>query len=180
MALPLNAGTYVVDKMHSTVEFTVKHLGLAKVRGRFDDFDATLTVGDGLAATSVDATVAMASVNTGNSDRDAHLAGTDFFGVETAPKMTFRSATIGGSANAYKLAGELTIRGITKPVTLDVEFNGQETNPFTKGTHIGFSATGEISRGDFGISFNVPLGGDAFMVSDKVKIELELEFVPAA
>lgn len=179
MALPLTPGSYVIDKAHSNVEFTVKHLGLARVRGRFEDFDATIKVGDDLTTTSVEATVALASVNTSNSDRDAHLKGTDFFSVETASKMMFRSASVSGSTGAYKLAGELTLRGITKQVTLDVDFNGTEKNPFTQGTQIGFSATGEIMRSDFGITFNVPLGGDQFLVSDKVKIELELEFVPS-
>ena len=122
--LPLAAGTWTADPNHSNVGFTVRHLGLSKVRGRFEDVTATVVVGPDLASTSVTAEIDMASVSTGNTDRDAHLASSDFFNAEKNPKMTFRSTSIEGSGEEYTLVGDLTLNGITKPVELEVEFFG--------------------------------------------------------
>ena len=177
MSLPINAGTWSLDKVHSTVEFVVKHLGLSNVRGRFGTFDATLVVGGDLASTKVTATVPLSSVDTNNADRDNHLKSTDFFGVDANPTMTFASNAITGSGDDYTMKGDLTINGVTKPVSFEVEFNGTETNPMSQKTHAGFSAKAEIKRSDFGIDFNAPLGADKFLISDKVKVELELQFV---
>ncbi len=178
MALPLATGTWNIDKSHSAVEFSVRHLGLTNVRGRFDTFDGAIVVGDALADTKVNAVIQLSSINTNSADRDAHLKGTDFFGVETHTDMVFESTGIEGSGDEYKLHGNLTMRGITKPITLDVEFGGVEASPFDKKPRAGFSAEGSVSRKDFGIDFNVPLGGDKLMVGDKIKINLELELLP--
>ena len=178
MSLPLTPGTWNIDKSHSAVEFSVRHLGLTNVRGRFDSFDGAITVGDTLADTKVNAVIELSSINTNSADRDAHLKGTDFFGVETHVDMVFESTGIEGSGEEYKLHGNLTMRGITKPITLDVEFGGVEASPFDQKPRAGFSAEGSLSRKDYGIDFNVPLGGDKLMVGDKVKINLELELLP--
>jgi polyisoprenoid-binding protein YceI len=175
--LPLDAGGWHVDTAHSGVEFTIRHLGLSKVRGRFTDFTATLHVGDSLPTTSLEATIELASVDTSNADRDAHLRSTDFFGVETNPQMVFRSTSIIEGSDGYVLAGELTLNGISNPVTLDVEFNGVEVYPMDQKRHAGFSATGTISRREYGIDFEVPLGVDKVALGDKVKVELEIQVV---
>jgi polyisoprenoid-binding protein YceI len=176
-SLPLASGTWNADPSHSTVGFTVRHLGLAKVRGRFDDVEASLVVGDDLVTSSVNAVINMGSVSTGNPDRDGHLQSSDFFNSEANPTMQFNSTAITGSDGEYSLAGDLTINGITQQVELDVEFFGTSVFPMDQSTRAGFSATGSISRKDFGIEFNVPLGGDKVMISDKVAIELDLQLV---
>lgn len=177
MSLPLASGTWNVDKAHSSVEFSVKHLGLTNVRGRFDSFDSALVVGGSLADTVINATIALSSINTNNADRDNHLKGTDFFGVESNAEIGFKNTSIEQKGSDYKLIGELTLRGITKPITLDIDFGGVEPSPFDQKPRAGFSAEGILSRKDFGIEFNVPLGGDKFLISDKVKLQLELQFV---
>lgn len=178
--LPLAAGTWTADVNHSTVGFVVRHLGLSKVRGRFEGFSASVTVGDDLAGTSVAADVDMSTARTGNADRDAHLASSDFFNAEANPTMSFRSTSISGEGEEYQMAGDLTINGITKPIELDVEFFGTEIAPMDQSTRAGFSATGSLSRGDFGIEFNMPLGGDKMLISDKVAIELDVQLIAAS
>jgi polyisoprenoid-binding protein YceI len=159
----------------------VRHLGLAKVRGSFATFDSTLTVGDDLATTAVRATIDVSSVDTANADRDAHLRTTDFFDAETHPTMEFTSTQIAGTPEAgYRLVGDLALHGVTRPVELDVEFFGTSVFPMDQSERAGFTATGSISRKDFGIEFNVPLGGDKFMVSDTVNIELNIQLVAPA
>jgi len=175
--LPLTPGAWALDKNHSGVFFVVRHLGLSNVRGRFDGFDATLKVGSDLEDVSVTADVDLTTVDTNNADRDAHLRSTDFFGTDAHPVMTFRSTSITGAGENYELAGDLTIAGITKSVTLDVEFNGTETFPGDQSTHAGFSATGQIKRSDFGIDFGIIPGAEKIMLGDKIKIELDLQFV---
>lgn len=172
--LPL--GDWTADPSHSSVEFVVRHLGLSKVRGRFSDFSAELSVGDGPAETSVTATVQLGSVNTGDGGRDEHLKSTDFFSVESSPVMTFVSSSIDGEGDDYTMTGDLTLAGTTRQVTLDVEFEGQGGDPWG-GTRAGFSASAELSRKDFGIDFNIPLDGGGFVIGDKVKVELDLQFV---
>jgi len=175
--LPLAAGTWTADPAHTTVGFVVRHLGLSKVRGRFDGVSAQLVVGDDLASSSVSAEIEMGTVRTGNADRDAHLASSDFFNAETNPTMTFVSRRIAGADDTYTLIGDLTINGITKPVELDVEFFGTSVAPMDQSTRAGFSATGTLSRKDFGIEFNVPVGGDKMLISDKVTLELDVQLV---
>jgi polyisoprenoid-binding protein YceI len=174
--LPLAAGHWTVDHNHSGILFTVRHLGLSNVRGRFGQFEATLDVGDALDQVSVSATVDLSSVDTNNADRDAHLRGTDFFDTDQHPEMTFRSTAIVGAGEDYELRGDLTIAGTTKEIVLDVEFHGTETYPIDQSTHAGFTATGQIRRSDFGIDFGI-VAGEKLMLSDKVKIELDLQFV---
>lgn len=164
----------VAETMHSEVGFTVRHLGLSKVRGRFNRFDATVSVGDDLSTTTIEANVELASVDTNNEDRDNHLRSTDFFGVEANPLMTFRSTSI----EAGRIVGDLTINGTTRSVEFDFEFHGVATDAYEM-TRAGFSASGQITRSQFGIDFNAPLGMDGMLIGDKVNIELEIQLVEA-
>jgi polyisoprenoid-binding protein YceI len=179
--LPLTSGRWTIDPAHTDVGFTVRHLGLAKVRGRFDDVSGNVEIGSDVGDTRVEAVIALGSVSTGNADRDGHLRSSDFFNAEANPKMVFTSTAVTGDADEYTLVGELTINGVTRPVELDVEFFGTSEFPMDQSTRAGFSATGELSRKDFGIDFNMPLGGDKVMISDKVALELDVQLVaPAA
>lgn len=174
--LPLAPGRWELDHSHSGVLFTVRHLGLSNVRGRFAAFGAHLDVGTTLDDVSIRAEVDLSSVDTNNADRDAHLRGTDFFDTEQHPAMTFRSTSINGAGEDYELRGDLTIVGVTRELVLDVEFHGTEVFPGDRRTHAGFSATGQIRRSDFGIDFGI-VAGEKILLSDKVKIELDLQFV---
>lgn len=174
--LPLAPGHWTVDHHHSGVLFIVRHLGLSNVRGRFDQFDATLDVGDTLDKVSVSATIDLSSVDTNDADRDAHLRSTDFFDTDQHPAMTFRSTAIAGAGDDYELRGDLTLAGVTKEIVLEVEFHGTEVFPGDQSTHAGFTATGQIRRSDFGIDFGI-VAGEKLLLSDKVKIELDLQFV---
>jgi polyisoprenoid-binding protein YceI len=178
-AVPIASGRWALDPAHSSVVFSVRHLGLSKVWGRFEKFDATLEVGATTDDVKVDATIDMASVNTNNADRDTHLRSTDFFGTEQHPTLEFRSTGLEGDASDWQLAGELTINGITKPVTLEVEFNGLAPFPPPDGqNHAGFSAAGELRRSEVGIDFGMmPIGLDKLALADKVHFELDLQFV---
>lgn len=176
MALPLATGTWNIDKSHSAVEFSVRHLGLTNVRGRFDTFDGAIVVGDTLADTKVNAVIQLGSINTNSADRDAHLKGTDFFGVETHTDMVFESTGIDGSGDEYKLHGNLTMRGITKPITLDVEFEGETKDPWG-GQRLGFSANGKIDRREFGLTWNQALEAGGVVVGNDIKISLEVQAV---
>lgn len=174
----LPTGTYSLDEHHSSVHFQVKHLGLSNVRGTFKSFTAALRVGEALADTLVEATVDLASIDTGQPDRDAHLLGMDFFDADRNPTMSFRSTDIVPVGDdLYDMTGDLTINGVTRPVTFRTEFNGSEVFPVDQSVHVGFSATGEVRRSEFGIDFNLPLGVDKLAVGEKVKVELDVQFV---
>ncbi|GAC1382042.1 MAG: YceI family protein [Marmoricola sp.] len=164
-------GTWTIDPSHSEVGFTVRHL-MSKVRGQFETFEGSITTTDSLEGTSVEATIDLNSINTRDAQRDGHLRSGDFFDVENNGPMTFKSLTFNGS----KATGELTIKGATNVVELDVEFLGEDKDPWG-GTRIGFEASTEINRKDFGIDFNVPLDGGKFLVGDKVNITLAVEAV---
>lgn len=176
-ALPLAAGVWPIDPAHSGVYFQVRHLGVTNVRGRFDVFNGTLTIGETLADVAVEATIDMASVNTNQADRDAHLRSTDFFDIERNPTMHYQSVSVTADEDNYQVAGNLTINGITKPVTLAVEFYGVDVHPADNRTRAGFAATTEIRRSDYGIDFNMPLGAGKLALGDKIKVELDLQFI---
>lgn len=173
----LVAGTWVVDPVHSEVSFSVRHMMVSKVRGSFTDFSASLHVAeDDVLASSVEATIAMNSVDTRNEQRDNHIRSADFFEVEKYPSMTFRSTGIRPKGDDFVIEGELTLHGVTKTVELATEFSGVGKDPYG-GTRAGFSATTEISRSDFGIDINLPMDGGGVIVSDRVQIALEVEAV---
>jgi polyisoprenoid-binding protein YceI len=175
--LPLAIGTWSFDPAHSGVHFKVRHLGLTNVRGRFNGVDASLVVGDELTSTRFGATIEVATIDTNQADRDAHLLSTDFFSADAHPTLTFASTAIrdlGGEE--YEADGDLTINGITKPVTLAVEFTGTVVHPGDGKEHAGFIATAQILRDDFGIDFNMPLGIDKFALGKKIDIEIDVQF----
>jgi polyisoprenoid-binding protein YceI len=175
--LPLESGTWTFDPAHSSVHFKVRHLGLTNVRGRFNDFDASLSVGDSLEATHLTATVQIASVDTNQADRDAHLLGTDFFSAEQHPTIEFVSTLIRDLGDGdYEADGDLTVNGITKPVTLKVEFTGRAVHPADGRERAGFTATARIAREDFGVDFNMPIGLDKVALGKKIDIEIDIQF----
>jgi polyisoprenoid-binding protein YceI len=174
----LAPGRWVVDPHHSAVTFSIRHLGLARVRGRFDRFEATLDMGPTIAETRIAATVDLASVSTGQPDRDVHLRSTDFFSVERHPEMRFVSTGIAGGGEEWELSGNLTLNGVTRPITLEVEFNGVQPHPRDQKLRAGFTATGTLRRSAFGIEFGLlPLGGDKLALGDEVKIEIDVQLV---
>jgi polyisoprenoid-binding protein YceI len=175
--LPLAAGTWAFDAAHSGVHFKVRHLGLTNVHGRFNGVDAWLKVGDDLAGTSFGATIDIATIDTNNSDRDAHLLSTDFFSADAHPTLTFASTAIReAGADEFEADGDLTINGVTKPVTLAVEFTGAADHPGDGKLHSGFIANTQILRDDFGIDFNMPLGVDKFALGKKIDVEIDVQF----
>jgi polyisoprenoid-binding protein YceI len=174
----LTPGTWNIDAAHTTVGFTARHLMLSKVRGRFTSFSGTVTIEDDPLQSSVEATVDLSSVTTGDDTRDGHLKSADFFDVEKSPTMTFRSTGIKADGDDFVLTGDLTVAGQTRTVDFDLEFEGVGQDPWG-GTRAGFSATTEISRKDWGISWNVALEKGGVLVGDKVKIELDVELVKA-
>ncbi|MDQ8705073.1 YceI family protein [Streptomyces sp. LHD-70] len=169
--LPLPAGNWAFDPFHSAVGFTIRHLGIAKVRGRFNQLDASLVVGETLADSSVTATVALDSVDTGNADRDAHVRASDLLDVAKRPTMTFRSNRIEGAGENWTLAGDLAIGDVTRPISFAVEFGGLVESPLDGSTHAGFEATGELRRSEYGLDFAPGLLGEV------VKITLDVQFV---
>jgi polyisoprenoid-binding protein YceI len=181
MALAITSGIWTLDRAHTVVAFTVRHMAISKVRGTFSGVDATLTVGDTLEESTLSAVVDLATVDTGNADRDNHLRSSDFFNVATHPSMTFQSERIREDGDGgYTVDGTLTINGAGHPLTLAVELHGTQTYPMDGSTHAGFSATGSLSRRDYGIDFNVPLAAGGFVIGDKVTIELDVQLVAAS
>jgi polyisoprenoid-binding protein YceI len=174
------AGTYELDQAHRRVGLVARHMMVSKVRGEFTEATATITVAEDPLASGVTATIQTASISTGQADRDGHLRGGDFLSVEEFPTMEFRSTGVKShSGNEFVLSGELTIKGVTRPVDLEVEFEGAGRSPF--GTDIfGFTATTEIDREDFGLTWNVALETGGVLVGKKVKIEIEGEAIRQA
>ena len=174
------AGTYALDVAHKRVGFVVRHLMVSKVRGQFAEATATITVGEDPLQSAVTASINTASIETGQVDRDNHLRSGDFFESEKYPTMEFRSTGVKSHAGAeFVLDGELTIKDVTKPVELTVEFEGATTSPYGQAV-FGFSATTEIDREDWGLTWNVALESGGFMVSKNIKIEIEGEAIRQA
>jgi polyisoprenoid-binding protein YceI len=170
-ALPIASGNWALDPLHSAVNFTIRHLGISKVRGRFESVRAELYVGESAEDVRVSATVELASIDTGNPDRDAHVRASDLLDVEKRPTMTYRSTRVWGEGEDWTMEGELTIGDVTRPVTLAVEFGGLVDVPMDGSRHAGFEATGEIRRSDFGLGFAPGVLGDV------VKIQLDMQFI---
>ena len=170
------AGTYVLDPTHSSISFSVRHLGLAKVRGGFEVRSGTIVIAEDPTQSSVEAVIDASSFNTGTADRDAHVRSADFLDVEQYPDITFRSTGVRQAGDSWQIDGELTVRDVTRPVTLDVEFEGSEQDPWGNG-RIAFSASTEINREDFGITWNQALESGGVLVGKQVKISIDLEAV---
>ncbi|MGZ4673211.1 MAG: YceI family protein [Ilumatobacteraceae bacterium] len=171
MVLPIAPGSYGIDAVHSQIGFAVTHLGISVIRGTFDRFVGELHVGDDLATTVVTVEVEVASLNSGSRDRDNSLLGPDFFDATGHPEMTFRSRSIVEEGSGYTMASDLTIKGITQPVTLRATFNGASAFPVDGSTHFGFTASGVVSRSSFGVSALPPL------ISDEASLTIDAQFV---
>jgi polyisoprenoid-binding protein YceI len=175
----LASGAWTVDPAHTTVAFVARHMMLSKVRGTFSDVSADVTIGDDPLRSSVTAEVQMASIDTGNPDRDGHLRTNDFFAIDEFPTMTLRSTGIERDGDDYVLHTELTVRGVTRPVDFALEFGGIGQDPWGN-TRAGFEATATINRKDFGIEWNTALETGGVLVGDKVHIELDVQVVKVA
>lgn len=172
--------TWKIDPSHTTVEFSAKHMMITSVKGRFVEVEGTIIADDeNLADSEVTATMKAASIDTRSDQRDGHLRSADFLDVEQFPEVTFRSTRIEGTKEEFKLTGDLTIRGTTRPITLDVTFEGAGKDPWG-GTRSSFSATGKFDRRDFGLTWNVALEAGGILVSNDVKISIEAQVVLAA
>lgn len=177
-ALPtgLTTGTYTLDPTHSQANFTVRHAGISKVRGTLAITAGTIAVGDEVESSTVVADLDAASVNTGDTNRDNHLRSADFWDAENAPTWTFQSMAVTPAGNDFAISGDLTINGVTRPVQLDTEFTGAATDPFGN-SRIGFEATTQISRKEFGLTWNAALEAGGVLVGDKITIALDLSAI---
>lgn len=174
------AGTYLLDQAHKRVGFLARHMMVSKVRGEFTEATATIRVGEEPLDSSVSATIQAASISTGQADRDGHLRSGDFLETETYPTLEYRSTGVKSrDGNEFVLAGELTIKGVTRVVDLEVEFEGVGRSPYGQDI-FGFSATAEIDREEFGLTWNVALETGGVVVGRKIKIEIEGEAIRQA
>lgn len=171
-------GTWNVDPTHSSVEFQVKHMAIATVKGQFGEFQGSLTIGEDGAA-SAGGTVEVASVDTRDAQRDEHLKSPDFFDAASHPQITFASTEIVAvDEDTFKVTGDITIHGVTKPITLEATVEGADEDPWGN-QRVALSVTGQLSRGDFGMTFNQALGSGNMLVADKVKLAIDVSAVKA-
>jgi polyisoprenoid-binding protein YceI len=173
------AGTWTIDPVHSDVGFVIRHLMISKVRGHFTRFEGQFVTAADPMDSSVTATIDLTSIDTSNQQRDDHIRSADFFEVEKYPTMTYRSTGIRRDGDGFVLHGDLTLKGVTRPVPLTLEANGFGPDPLAAdplaGARAGFTATGEINRMDFDVSYNGPIPGGGVALGDKVQIFLEIE-----
>jgi polyisoprenoid-binding protein YceI len=168
------AGTWDIDPVHSQIGFVARHLMVSKVRGKFDRFEGQIvTAGDALQS-SATATIDASSFDTGNDQRNSDVKSENFLDVASYPTLSYRSTSLRRDGEQFIAEGELTIKGVTRPVELAVEFNGIGPDPFG-GTRLGLSAIGEINRNDYGISFNMALPTGGVMISERIQLEIEVE-----
>src|SRR2546428_13325836 len=173
------AGIYDIDGPHTSVEFVGRHLMITKVRGRFNDVRGQITIAEDPEKSHVEVEIGVASLSSGNDDRDAHLRSADFFDVEHYPTITFASTAVRPLRdNTWELVGDLTVRGTTRPITLQVDFDGGGASPMGD-ERVGFSAATEVNREDFGLTWNVALETGGFLVGKSARIELEVQAIAA-
>jgi polyisoprenoid-binding protein YceI len=169
-------GTWTIDPVHSGVAFIVQHLMVSKIRGEFTEFTGNIVTAENVLDSHAEGEVKMATIDTGNQMRDDDLRGSNFFDIATYPKMTFTSTGLRPDGGTFLLDGDITIRGVTRPVTFTLELGGFGADPYG-GTRAGFSASTEINRTDFGVSGNAVLESGGVMVGEQVKISLEIEAI---
>lgn len=174
----LTPGTWTVDPAHSGLNFSVKHLMVSKVRGKFRDFSGVITIAPDRLQSSVIASARVDSIDTGDENRDGHLKSGDFFDAASNPTIDFRSTTIEAADGAYRLLADLTIKGVTRSVAFDLEFDGVNTDPWGN-TKAGFTATAEINRRDWGLEYNAVLETGGVLIGEKVRIELDIQVIKA-
>jgi polyisoprenoid-binding protein YceI len=173
-------GTWSVDPAHSSVGFQVRHMGIATVRGSFNEFEGTLEVADDLSTAKASGSVKVASVDTAENGRDEHLRSADFFDAENHPELTFVSTAIEPiDDDTFRVTGDLTLHGTTNEVVLDAEVQGTDTDPWGN-DRVGLEVTGQLKRGDYGMTFSQALGSGNALVSDKVKLTLDISAVKQA
>jgi polyisoprenoid-binding protein YceI len=175
-AVVVPEGTWTIDPAHSTVEFAVRYLGIVTVNGRASRVDGTITGGD---TPTIEGVVPVAGLTTFDETRDAHLMSPDFFDAERYPELRFASKAVAGTAEELTVDGELTIKGVTKPVRLTGTFSGRATDPWGN-ERIGIDLAGSIDRNDFGVSWNAPLPGGGFLLHDRVALSASFSAVKAA
>jgi polyisoprenoid-binding protein YceI len=175
-SIEIPPGTWSVDATHSRVGFVARHMMVSKVRGAFDDYTADIVIGDDPTRSSVTAVVQMASIDTGNADRDQHLRTNDFFDIEQFPTMSLRSTGFEVDGADITMHADLTIKGVTRAVEFALEFDGTGQDPWG-GTRAGFSASAKINRKDWGIEWNAPLETGGVLVGEQVQIELDIQLV---
>jgi polyisoprenoid-binding protein YceI len=169
------AGTWLIDQAHTNVGFVARHLMVTKVRGRFTEVEGAITIGETPETSKIDVRMVAASIDTADQGRDDHLRSPDFLDVERFPELTFRSSNVEVTGDrTLRVTGDLTIRDVTRPVVLDVEYEGLIVDPWGN-TKAGFSATTEIDREAFGITWNAALEAGGVLVGNRVKIELEVQ-----
>ncbi len=169
-------GTYAIDASHSHAGFQVRHLMVSKVRGVFSGVSGTVEVADDVAASTVQVEIDPATIDTRDAGRDEHLRSADFFGTDEFGSITYTSTGVRRDGGNWVLDGELTIKGVAKPVSLDVEFLGSATDPWG-GSRLGFTAGGELDREDWGLNWNQALETGGVVVGKKVTLEIEAELV---
>ncbi|MYZ36677.1 MULTISPECIES: YceI family protein [unclassified Streptomyces] len=180
-ALAALTGEYTIDPAHSTIGFTVRHAMVTNVRGSFTEHEGTLNLdGSNPAASTATIDVSIASVDTGMPDRDGHLRSADFFDAETFPKMSFRSTSAEQiDAETYRVTGDLTIKDVTRPLTIDLEFHGSATDVYGN-ERVGFEGSASILRSEWGLTWNAALETGGVMVSDKVKLNFDISAIKKA
>ena len=173
-------GVYAIDPMHTTVEFIGRHLMITKVRGRFPAVSGTITIDDEPEKSHVEVELQVASIDTGIPDRDGHLRSADFFNADEYPTITFKSTKVEAArSGTWDVTGDLTVRDVTRPITLEVDFDGANASPFGD-ERISFSAAAEVDREDWGLTWNVALETGGVLVGKKVRIELNVQAVAPA
>lgn len=169
-------GTYAIDASHTHVGFTVRHLMVSKVRGQFEKFEGTVVIAEDPTASSVNVTVELDSINTNDEGRDGHLRSADFFNTETNKHLTFASTAVRPNGSKWDVDGDVTLNGVTQQITLAVEFEGGTIDPWNN-VRIGFSASGELNREEFGVTWNQALETGGVVVGKTVKLEIDAEAV---
>jgi polyisoprenoid-binding protein YceI len=174
------AGTYQIDPSHSSLELVARHLMISKVRARFATWSAEIVIAEDPSASTLSVDIDMASFSSGDAQRDGHVLSGDFFGTEEHPTATYRSTSVTpGSGSTWTVQGDLTIKRVTKPVPLEVTYGGLVTDPFGN-TKALFAAEGSVERDEFGVSFNAPLEAGGVLIGNTVKLELEVQALPAS
>ncbi|WP_054953177.1 YceI family protein [Flaviflexus massiliensis] len=172
-------GTYVLDTTHTQIGFVARHAMVTKVRGRFADFEGTASTGENLQDAKINVVIQAASVNSGNADRDAHMNTAEFFDTENHPTITFDSTHIAANGENLAVTGDLTIKGITKSVTVDFEYMGAAQDPFGN-ERVGLEGSVVVNRKDWNIDFDVPLATGGLLVSEKITLEFEISAIKNA
>jgi len=173
------SGDYALDVDHTRIGFVARHAMVTKVRGRFSEVEGTLTIGETVEQSAATATIKAASVHTGSADRDAHLTSPDFFDAATYPEITFVATGVRSVGGEHVLTGDLTIKDVTKPVSLPVEFEGVATDPFGN-QRAGFSASTTVEREDWGLTWNAALETGGVLVSKKITLQLDISAIKQA